>query len=294
MEKNYYINCTLCPRECGADRMSEPPGFCYASDKMRIAKTMLHMWEEPPVSGTRGSGAIFFCGCSLGCVFCQNKKISRGGEAGQCVSAAELADIMLSLEEVGAHNINLVTPMHFAPSVVKALEIAKPRLSIPVVCNTGGYDKVRTLRMLSGLVDIYLPDFKYFSCELSGEYSAASDYFEVASAAISEMYRQVGAYREQSGLAKRGLIVRHLVLPGAREDSKKVLDALLELVPIKDIRLSLMGQYTPDFYDGEEKALKRRITTFEYNSVLEYAIALGFDGFFQERSSADKRYTPEF
>lgn len=288
-----YTNCTLCPRECGANRREGEVGFCGVGADAYVAKTMLHIWEEPPISGARGSGAIFFSGCSLGCVFCQNKKISRG-KVGNRVSERELADMMLSLEDAGAHNINLVTPMHFAPTASHALEIAKPKLSVPIVCNTGGYDKVETLRMLDGLVDVYLPDLKYFSSEISEKYSSAPDYFEVASAAIEEMYRQVGAYTEHDGLAERGLIVRHLVLPGERADSKKVLDALAGLVPVKDIRLSLMGQYTPDFYDGAEKNLRRRITTFEYNSVLEYAISLGYDGFFQERGSADKKYTPEF
>ena len=290
----YFDACTLCPRECGANRAAGDIGMCSVTSDLRVAKTMLHMWEEPPISGDRGSGAIFFCGCSLGCVFCQNKKISRGGDIGRAVSERELADIMLSLESEGAHNINLVTPMHYAPAVVRALEMAKPHLHIPIVCNTGGYDKAETVRMFSGLVDIYLPDLKYYSSELSARYSSAPDYFIVASAALSEMYRQVGAYSECDGLAVRGVIVRHLVLPGARADSKKVLDALADLVPIKDIRLSLMGQYTPDFYLGEDKMLKRRITSFEYNSVLEHAISLGFDGFFQERGSADKKYTPDF
>ncbi len=289
-----YKNCTLCPRECRVDRTAGDLGFCGSHAETRIAKTMLHFWEEPPISGERGSGAIFFCGCSLGCVFCQNKKISRGGEAGKDVGVRELADIMRSLEEEGAHNINLVTPMHFAPGVARALELAKPRLTIPVVCNTGGYDKVETLEMFSGLVDVYLPDLKYFSPALSAKYSLAPDYFEVASAALTEMYAQVGKYTQKNGLAERGVIVRHLVLPGGRRDSAAALDALSALLPVKDIRLSLMGQYTPDFYDGEEKALARRITSFEYESVLEHAIKLGFEGFFQKRSSADKKYTPEF
>ena len=294
MGNKMYESCKLCPRECGVDRSRGEIGYCLSVADMRVAKTMLHMWEEPPISGTRGSGAIFFCGCSLGCVFCQNKKISRSIDAGEIVSIERLADIMLSLEDEGSHNINLVTPMHYAPSVALALERVKHKLGIPIVCNTGGYDKVDTLKLFSGLVDIYLPDFKYCSSELSVKYSAAPDYFEVTSAAISEMYRQAGAYTEQQGMAERGVIVRHLVLPGARADSQRALDALAKLVPIKDIRLSLMGQYTPDFYCGEEKNLKRKITTFEYNSVLDHAISLGFEGFFQERSSADKKYTPDF
>lgn len=294
MGNKMYESCKLCPRECGVDRSRGKIGYCLSGADMRVAKTMLHMWEEPPISGTRGSGAIFFCGCSLGCVFCQNKKISRSIDAGESVSIERLADIMLSLEASGAHNINLVTPMHYAPSVALALERVKHRLTIPVVCNTGGYDKVETLKLFSGLVDIYLPDFKYCSSELSVKYSAAPDYFEVASSAVSEMYRQVGSYAEKDGLAERGVIVRHLVLPGARADSQRALDALAGLVPVNDIRLSLMGQYTPDFYGGEDKLLKRRITSFEYNSVLEHAISLGFDGFFQERGSADKKYTPDF
>ena len=253
------------------------------------------MYEEPPISGERGSGTIFFGGCNLGCVFCQNKAISRGG-AGRELDGVQLEREMLSLAEQGAHNINLVTPSHYLLSLVPVLERVKPRLGVPVVCNCGGYESLEALRALEGLVDIYLPDFKYYSSELSARYSHAPDYFEVARAAILEMYRQQPslAYGEDRML-KRGLVVRHLVLPSCRKDSIAVLEALSEMMPADSFLLSLMSQYTPEFCDSEKyPELGRRLTGFEYDSVSKRAIELGFDGFFQDRASASAKYTPEF
>ena len=289
-------SCTLCPRECKINRDTVGTSFCGESREVTVSRAMLHMWEEPSVSGTRGSGAIFFCGCNLRCVFCQNKTISRGGGNRRKLTEAELESLIFKLRDAGAHNINLVTPTHFADTVAKVLEKVKPRLDIPVVYNTSGYEKVETLRMLGGLVDVYLPDFKYASSELAQKYSSAPGYPEIAVAALVEMYRQVGKVSfDGDGLINSGIIVRHLVLPSHRKDSIKVLDIISDTVPISDIRLSLMSQYTPDFaLDTEYKNLHRRVTSFEYSSVLEHAVSLGFEGYFQERASASENFTPNF
>lgn len=284
--------CNACPRRCGVIRGG---GYCRAPEKFLVSRAALHMYEEPPISGERGSGTIFFGGCNLGCVFCQNKAISRGG-AGRELDCAQLEREMLSLVEQGAHNINLVTPSHYLLSLVPVLERVKPRLGVPVVCNCGGYESCEALRALEGLVDIYLPDFKYYSSELSARYSHAPDYFEVARAAILEMHRQQPSlvYGEDRML-KRGLVIRHLVLPSCRKDSIAVLEALSEMMPAHSFLLSLMSQYTPEFCDGEKyPELGRRLTGFEYDSVSKRAIELGFDGFFQDRASASAKYTPEF
>ena len=288
--------CRLCPRECGVKRDISGRAFCGESRDLTVSRAMLHMWEEPPISGRSGSGAIFFCGCNLRCVFCQNKTISRGGGNRRILSEGELESLMLRLRENGAHNINLITPTHFADTIARVLERVKPRLGIPVVYNTSGYEKVETLKMLDGLVDVYLPDFKYASSELAAKYSSAPDYPEVATAALYEMCRQVGkATFDGDGLIKRGIIVRHLVLPSHRKDSIEVLERIARTVTVSDVKLSLMSQYTPDFaLDTEYKNLHRRVTSFEYSSVLEHAISLGFDGYFQERASASESFTPNF
>ena len=254
----------------------------------------LHPYEEPPISGTRGSGTVFFGGCNLGCVYCQNKAISRGGK-GELMSEGELEKALFGLCEQGAHNINLVTPSHYFVSLARFLEKIKPRLPVPVVCNCGGYEDVDALRALDGLVDVYLPDFKYFSSEISARYSHAANYFEVASAALCEMYRQQPRLLYNGELLSCGLVIRHLVLPGCRKDSLRVLEEISGLVPVGSVLLSLMSQYTPDFVDREEyPELGRRVTSFEYESVVKKAIELGFDGFFQSRNSASAEYTPNF
>ena len=255
---------------------------------------MLHKWEEPPISAQNGSGAVFFSGCTLKCVYCQNQEISRK-PVGTEYSPKQLADIFLQLQENGAHNINLVTPTHFTNQIISALELVKHRINIPIVYNTSGYETVDTLKLLKGYIDIYLPDFKYYDSELAQKYSKAPDYFDVAVKAIKEMYDQVGAYRENNnGLAIKGVIIRHLVLPGCRHDSVKILEEIKKALPIKNIRLSLMSQFTPDFVSPEYKELSRKITSFEYNYVLNKAIELGFDGFFQQKDSASAKYTPNF
>ena len=289
--------CNVCPRGCSVDR-STAIGFCGAGDSMAISRIALHEWEEPSISGTRGSGTIFFAGCNLRCVFCQNKEISASKTAfslARIYSQGELLDAMLRLEEAGAHNINLVTPTHFVRELTKVLEEAKKRLTIPIVYNSSGYESVDSLDALSGLVDVYLPDLKYFSSELSAKYSAAPDYFKVASRALLKMYSSVGEAIIEDGLMKKGMIVRHLVLPSCRRDSIALLCELAELLPIDKIKLSLMRQFTPDFVDKDRyPELARRITTFEYESVLKHASSLGFDGYIQSAESATSAYTPSF
>ena len=285
--------CNLCPRKCNINR-KDSVGFCLCKNKTVVSKYMLHQWEEPPLSGTNGSGAVFFSGCTLKCVYCQNQKISRQPN-GQELNESQLADIFLKLQENGAHNINLITPTHFSDNIVKALDIAKPKLSIPIVYNTSGYETVETLKMLSGYIDVYLPDFKYYDKDIAKKYSKAPDYFDVAIEAVKEMYNQVGEYKENDkGLVEKGLIIRHLVLPKCRFDSVNILREIKNALPIENIRLSLMSQFTPDFVPEDCKELSRKITSFEYNYVLEKAIEMGYLGFFQQRDSATTIYTPDF
>lgn len=288
--------CLMCPRGCAVDRNSGERGFCGASNEYIIGSADLHFWEEPCISGRDGSGTIFFSGCNLRCVFCQNRDISRS-VAGKRYTEDELIAKMLELQSRGAHNINLVTATPYAFFIARTLEKAKKEgLSIPIVYNCGGYESLDTLRALDGLIDVYLPDFKYFDEDLARSYSAAPDYARVAGEAICEMHRQVGKLvLDEKGMAMRGLIVRHLVLPACREDSKAVLKYISEILSASDVTLSLMRQYTPDFADADApKNLKRRLTSFEYEDVLNYALSLGFDGFSQGRESAKKEFTPRF
>ena len=285
-------HCTLCPRRCGADR-EKGVGLCHCGTEIRIARAALHPWEEPCISGKHGSGTVFFSGCALGCVFCQNRKISRQA-VGKTVTVTQLADVFLELQEQQAHNINLVTGSHYTPWIVQALERAKPKLHIPVVWNCGGYESLEILRMLDGLVDIYLPDLKFYASETSGAYANCPDYFSVAAKAIPEMFRQVRQLEWDGELLRRGLVVRHLVLPAHRKESMQLLDWLAETLPTDAFLLSLMGQYTPPDTPLPDKHLNRRIATFEYESVREHAVQLGLNGYGQERSSASASYTPDF
>lgn len=287
--------CTQCPRRCGVDRGAGKYGYCGVPWEFRVARASLHQWEEPSVSGTRGSGTIFFTGCNLRCVFCQNRAISREG-MGRTLDADELIDVMLRLRDEGAHNINLVTPTPYAYQLAEVLERVKPSLGIPIVYNCGGYESVATLKRLEGLVDVYLPDFKYFDRELAKCYSGAEDYREVATEALAEMLRQTGRpIFDDDGLIVRGTVVRHLVLPSHRNDSVAVLRALADRFGTQDFLLSLMSQYTPQFAgDCAYPELRRRVTTFEYNFVLQEVERLGFDGYFQSRNSAVADYTPDF
>lgn len=382
-EVNFYENCRLCPRACGVNRTKET-GFCGAGTQPRLAKAMLHFWEEPVLCGNGGSGAVFFSGCTMKCVFCQNYEISAQG-FGREISVRSLADVFLSLEEQGAQNIDLITASHYLPSVLAALDLVRHRLSIPIVYNCGGYESVDTLRMLSGYVDIYLPDVKYFDDRLALTYSAAPHYFDTACAALEEMLRQTGKpillsgphaveslanrpteqepeaegqfppqtgnpillseshalehptrtlatqdFAIQGQLSRRtegpisvpdhhaekphrnlppvrdfntmgqmvrGVLVRHMVLPCHRADSIAVLGHLAAQFGTDRFLISLLRQYTPFYLAKSDPALEhlnRRITSFEYDSVVKEALRLGFPGFIQEKSSAKEEYTPLF
>lgn len=286
--------CRQCPRACGADR-EHTVGYCGVPWGFRVARVALHPWEEPSISGTRGSGTVFFSGCNLRCVFCQNREVSRAA-LGREVSEDELIRLMLRLEREGAHNINLVTPTPFARQLAALLPRARARLSIPIVYNSGGYESVETLRALDGLVDVYLPDVKYFDPEIAARYSGAGDYFSVACDALEEMLRQTGKpVFDQNGLLLRGTVVRHLVLPSHRNDSIALLGALKARFGSDAFLLSLMSQYTPDFArDCGYSNLHRRVTSFEYDAVCRAAEGLGFDGYTQARESSRASYTPDF
>ena len=282
--------CTLCPRRCGAERTAEAGGgFCRMPGGLRVARAMLHHWEEPPISGRNGAGTVFFSGCTLGCVYCQNGDISAGG-FGKDISAARLREIFEELIAQGAHNIELVTPTHFLPWILPALT---PRLPVPVVYNCGGYERVETLRALEGLVDVYLPDLKYADGALAAELSGAADYFPVACEAIREMFRQVGPYVLEDGLLTRGVVIRHLVLPGYLDNTRRVLDWIAETFVPGDVLVSLMSQYTPTA--NMTGRLARRVTAAEYRAAADYMRNCGItDGFVQERTSAEEAYTPAF
>ncbi len=289
-------NCKLCPRDCMTKRAMGDTGYCGESDIVRIARAALHMWEEPVISGEKGSGTVFFTGCNLKCIFCQNASIASN-EVGKEVNEGELADIFMRLESEGSHNINLVTPAHYVPQVAKAIRLAKDRgLAIPMVYNTSSYEKVETLQFLDGLIDIYLPDYKYIDRSLAKAYSKAEDYPEVAKEAIAEMYRQVGepVFDEESGLMKKGVIVRHLIMPGAVRNAKAVIDYLYNTYG-DDIYISLMNQYTPMKEFGEYPELNRKVTKREYENVIQYALDKGVtNAFIQEGDTAKESFIPAF
>ncbi|MCR5718441.1 MAG: radical SAM protein [Oscillospiraceae bacterium] len=285
-------HCTLCPRQCGADR-TRNSGLCGGGHTVRAARAALHFWEEPPISGTKGSGTVFFSGCPLHCRFCQNAIISET-PFGKDIPPQKLCGIFLSLEEQGAHNINLVTAGHFIPYLVPVLEKVRPKLHIPIVYNSGGYELTEALRMLNGLVDIYLPDFKFFDSETAKQYAKAPDYPEIAEAALKEMLHQAGAPVIQNGLMQKGVIVRHLVLPGHRHESIALLRHLADVFGTDAFLLSLMSQFTPMKKDTAFPELNRRVTKMEYTSVVRTAAELGFQGFTQDESSAERSYTPDF
>jgi len=283
--------CTLCPRRCGADRSSGGLGVCRSTDTMRIARAAPHMWEEPPISGERGSGTIFFAGCSLGCVFCQNRDISRGSGAGRAVTPAELADIMRSLEQQGVHNINFVTGTHFIPQIIEALRIYRPAL--PIVWNSGGYESIEAVDMLAQWVDIWLPDYKYALEEPARKYSAAPDYPDTAMIALQRMrsHQPVNEY-SGDGMLLRGMIVRHLVLPLNVRSSMAALERIADELP--EVPVSLMSQYTPVGEHPDHPELNRRITAREYGKVCDFLDELGLDGFMQDRESSEGGYIPQW
>ena len=285
--------CNLCPRRCGALRdETRGLGRCRMPSVPVAARAALHHWEEPPISGSRGSGTIFFSGCSLGCVFCQNQEISHR-DFGKVVSLERLGQICDELIAQGAHNINFVNPTHFSHAV-RALLIRHP-LPVPVVWNSGGYDRVETLRALEGLVDVYLPDLKYLDPDTAGRYSAAPDYPEAAAAAIREMVRQTGPCRfDGDGLLRRGTVIRHLILPGQVGQAKRVMDWVSREFPRGAVLFSLMSQYTPWGDLSACPELNRRLRPGEMRAAREYMENLGLDGFTQERTSAREEYTPPF
>ncbi|MGM9641813.1 MAG: radical SAM protein [Eubacteriales bacterium] len=290
--KDFYAKCNICPRHCAVDRRRSV-GFCASGDVPTVIHVQRHRFEEPAVCGSGGAGTVFFSGCNLRCVFCQNSAISRES-VGREYNAVGLSELFLSVAESGVDCLDLVTPTHFTPTVAEALSLVKGRLGIPVVWNSGGYESTESLELLRGLVDVYLPDFKYVSPDIALEYSSAPDYADRASEALAFMYEMLGAARFDCERMQSGIIVRHLVLPGCRADSMAVLQRIAATVPVGGIRLSLMSQYTPDFYEGDEKNLRRRLTTFEYESVRAKALALGFEGYMQAPSSASSDYTPKF
>ena len=284
--------CRLCPRACGADR-SVTTGFCGVPETAMVCRAAPHYGEEPCISGTRGSGAVFFAGCSLRCVFCQNREISRGA-AGEPVTKEQLREIFLRLRDSGVHNINLVTPSHY--SAVIAETLSGLDLGIPVVWNSSGYESVETLRMMEGLVQVYMPDFKYADLELAARYSAAPDYPQAALAAVREMYRQTGPFRmDGDGILQRGLLVRHLILPGAPENTLRVIDAVEDNLPAKDILFSLMSQYTPMPGTEEFPELQRPVSAEEYARCASYLDFSEIEhGYYQTPDSATAEMIPAF
>lgn len=288
------IKCNICPRRCGTDRKNSV-GFCGTGADIRAARAALHFWEEPCISGSRGSGAVFFCGCNLKCVFCQNREISAGG-GGTVISPLELSEIFLKLQSAGAHNINLVTPTHYVVQIKEALSLLREPLTIPIVYNCGGYESAEGLEILKDDVAIYLTDMKYAESALAQRYSGAADYYETAVSALKKMLLYAGTPKYDSdGIMQSGVIVRHLVLPGCRHDSIEILHRLKAEFGTSAFRLSLMSQFTPTENLQNYPELNRKITSFEYNSVLDAALDLGFsDAYIQARSSAKPEYTPPF
>ena len=288
-------DCTLCPRECHVNRENKKRGYCGMDSRIYAARAALHMWEEPCISGEKGSGAVFFSGCGLRCIFCQNREIAIGKD-GKEISVEKLGEIFLNLEKQGAANINLVTGAHYVPQIREALSIAKEKgLSVPVVYNSSGYEKVETLKLLEGYVDVYLPDFKYMEVSLAEAFSNAPDYPERAKEAIEEMVRQTGkCVFNEEGYLEKGTIVRHLILPGHTVNSKKVLDYLHNTYGNK-IFISIMNQYTPVYEQKVYKELNRKVTEREYKKVLDHALEIGVEnGFWQTGDTAKESFIPSF
>lgn len=295
MDKDEKV-CRLCPRECKANRIEGKAGFCgVAGEGVYLARAALHMWEEPCISGEDGSGTVFFSGCSLRCVYCQNHSIANA-KAGKEVSRERLSEIFLELQEKGANNINLVTPTHYTPEIIWAVKKARGNgLTLPIVYNCSGYEKVNTLKLLDGIVDIYLTDFKYMDKEAAKRYSNAPDYPEVVKSALEEMVRQTGeAEFSESGMMQKGVIVRHLLLPGYMENAKAVVKYVYETYG-DSVFLSLMNQYTPLPQVEKFPEINRRVTEEEYDELVDYAIEIGVEnGFIQEGETAEESFIPEF
>ncbi len=288
-------NCELCPRRCRVSRTEGQKGFCGADRTVRVARAALHFWEEPCISGTEGSGTVFFSGCTMRCLFCQNREISRG-EAGKEISVSRLSEIFLELQAKGANNINLVTPMHFAPAITKALELAREKgLSLPIVWNTGGWELSESVAAVSDYADIWLTDFKYFDDKLAEDFSHAPQYFEIACAALKQMVEQTGpTVFDDRGMMKRGVIVRHLMLPGHLDDTKNVLRYLYETYGDK-IWVSIMNQYTPLCFDERFPELSRTVSDEEYDEAIDFACELGMEqAFVQEGGTVGESFIPPF
>lgn len=288
-------DCILCPRECHVDRIKGEVGYCGETSELRLARASLHMWEEPCISGEEGSGTIFFTGCSLRCVYCQNNIIANGS-FGKAIDNERFIEILFELKDKGAQNINLVTPTHFIPQIIRALDFAKKRgLDLPIVYNTSGYEKKESIKLLDGYIDVYLPDFKYYDESISIRYSNAPNYRDYAKESIKEMVKQVGKPKfNEKGYMTKGVIVRHLVLPGLNEDSKKIIEYLHKEYG-EDIYLSIMSQYTPLEQVNKYPEINRKLTEDEYNEVVDFAISIGVEnGFIQDGESAQESFIPPF
>ena len=295
LREELFKNCTLCPRKCNVNRLEGKRGYCGMDSTIRAARAALHMWEEPCISGKKGSGAVFFSGCGLRCCFCQNRDIAIG-DSGKEISVERLAEIFLELQEKGAANLNLVTGAHYVPHIISALELARGKgMNLPVVYNSSGYENVETIRKLDGYVDVYLPDMKYMEPELAAAFSNARDYPQAAQSAIAEMMRQTGPCQfAEDGYIKRGTIVRHLILPGHTQNSIAVLKYLYRTYG-EDIFISVMNQYTPVWKNEKFPELNRKVTRREYEKVLDAAIELGIEnGYFQEGETAEESFIPAF
>ena len=287
--------CTICPRDCGADRNSGQTGYCRVTSELLVSRAALHMWEEPSISGENGSGTVFFAGCNMGCVFCQNHEIAKG-QTGKIITVDRLSEIFMELQEKGANNINLVTPSHYVPQIIEAVKRAKEKgMDLPVVYNSSGYEKVETIKSLEGIVDVYLPDFKYLDQEAALKYSSCPDYEFYAKSSLKEMVRQTGhPVFDSDGLITRGTIVRHLSLPGLLSDSKDILTYLSETYG-RDIYISIMNQYTPVLTLDKFKELNRKVTMEEYDELIMFARLMGIkNAYVQEDETQDESFIPSF
>lgn len=287
--------CNICPRNCGTNRLKGQYGYCKCNDKIKIALVSTHDYEEPCISGENGSGTIFFSNCNLNCIYCQNYEISQLGK-GKEITVEELANIFLNQQQKGVNNINLVTPTMYAYQIIQALKIAKEKgLHIPIIYNTNGYESVETIKQLNGYIDVYLPDLKYYSNELSTKYSNANNYFEIATQAIKEMYNQVGNPTfDKDGIIQKGVIIRHLVLPNHIQNSKHVLKWIEQNMP-KEIYVSVMAQYFPTYKAKNDKLLNRKLTHKEYNEIANYLYTLNLEnGYIQELGEHEEEYVPKF
>lgn len=288
-------NCLLCPRNCGIDRLNNKRGFCNAGKNIKAAHVWLHKWEEPCISGENGSGTVFFSNCNLKCVFCQNNTISQC-DKGKEISIERLSEIFLEQQTRGAHNINLVTPTHYVPQIIEGIKLAKNNgLKLPIVYNTSSYENIETIKALNGYIDVYLPDFKYFDDKYAIRYSNAKDYFKYASAAIKEMFSQVGNPKfNKDGIMEKGVIIRHLMLPGLLFDSKKIMDYIYNTFG-DDVYISIMNQYTPMNNVGDYPEINKPLNPKHYDSLIDYALSIGIkNAFIQEEGTVSDSFVPPF